>query len=95
MPASTPGRRTALVLWAVLALVVWNVAFDRQVYLAAVQFTQEQIERDQRGEPVRSIESVFLPRVHAAAWAASVWGGAVLAAGVLLTLAVDRRVRRT
>ena len=95
MPANTTGRRTALILWAVLAFVVWNVAFDRQVYIAAVQFTQEQIERDQRGEPVRSIELAFSPRVRAAAWAASGWGVAVLAAGVLLTLAVDRRFPRT
>ncbi len=95
MRASTPGKRTALILWAVFAFVVWNVAFDRQVYVAAVQFTQEQIERYQRGEPVRSIESAFAPRVGAAARDASIWGGAVLAAGVVLTLAVDRRIRRS
>jgi hypothetical protein len=74
-------RRVALIVWAAFAFVTWNVVFDRQVYLAAVEFTQQQIERYQRGDPVASIDDAFSPRVGHAARRASVWGGAVLAAG--------------
>ncbi len=61
------ARRITLILWAVFAFVTWNVVFDRQVYEAAVHFTQEQIERQQRGETVATIESAFMPRVEQAA----------------------------
>ena len=80
----SPGRRLTLIVWAAFAFVTWNVVFDRQVYLAAVEFTQQQVERYQRGEAVSSIDAVFSPRVREAAWRASAWGGAVLAVGAAL-----------
>jgi hypothetical protein len=78
--------RAALIVWAVFAFVAWNVVFDRQVYVASMQFTQAQIERYQAGQPVSSIESAFRPQVRQAAWRASAWAGAVLAAGFFLTM---------
>jgi hypothetical protein len=78
--------RAALIVWAVFAFVAWNVVFDRQVYVASMQFTQAQIERYQAGQPVSSIESAFRPQVRQAAWRASTWAGAVLAAGFFLTM---------
>lgn len=84
------GRRVALIVWAAFAFVTWNVVFDRQVYLAAVEFSQQQIERYQRGEPVASIDAAFSPRVGQAAQRASVWGGAVLAAGVAVAAFAGR-----
>ena len=89
------GRRITLIVWAAFAFVTWNVVFDRQVYLAAVEFTQQQVERYERGEAVSSIDAAFSPRVGQAAWQASAWGGAVLAVGVALaTLAGRDRSRR-
>jgi hypothetical protein len=85
------GRRIALILWAAFAFVTWNVVFDRQVYLAAVQFTQQQIDRHQRGEPAGSIASEFRPRLGDAARFASLCGASVLIAGVALTWLADRR----
>ncbi len=93
MPGST-ARRVALAIWAAFAFVTWNVVFDRHVYLAAVQFTQQQIERQQRGEPVTSIDAVFDPRLGAAAERASLWGGAVLIAGLVITAVTSKRGRR-
>jgi hypothetical protein len=92
MQAST-ARRTALVLWMAFAFVIWNVIFDRHVYVAAVRFTQQQIERHERGEQVSSIEEAFTPEVGRAALRASLWGGTVLAIGIVLTGAAARRTR--
>ena len=78
------SRRAALAIWAASAFVTWNVVFDRQVNLAAVEFTQQQIERHGRGEPVRTIGEAFSPRLRDAALVASAWGAAVLATGVLV-----------
>lgn len=78
-------RRVALAIWAACALVTWNVVFDRHVSLAAVRFTQQQIERHQRGERVSTIDEAFSPRVRDAALEASVWGAAVLATGLVVT----------
>lgn len=89
------GRRIALILWAVFACVTWNVVFDRQVYLAAVQFTQQQIDRHQRGEATGSLESQFRPRLGEAARFASLCGASVLMAGVALTWLADRRTGKS
>jgi hypothetical protein len=86
------GRTVALLLWLAFAVVAWNVVFDRQVYLAAVHFTQEQIQRHSRGEPVSSIEEAFTPELDRAARRASAWGGAILATGAALMYWASRRV---
>ena len=85
------AARVALSIWAAFAFVTWNVVFDRQVYLAGVRFTEQQIERQQRGEAVASIDTAFEPGLGGAALRASVWGGAVLVAGVALTALVFRK----
>ena len=87
------GRKVALILWAAFAFVTWNVVYDRHVYVAAVQFTQEQIPRHQRGEQVSSIENGFAPQLGRAAFQASLWGGGVLVLGLALTAFAERRRR--
>lgn len=78
-------------LWLVCAFVVWNVAFDRYVAIAAHEFTREQVIAHQQGGVVRRIDDALRPRVRDAAVAASAWGVAVLLVGGLLTRAVSRR----
>jgi hypothetical protein len=87
---SRKGRRLVLIVWAAFAFVTWNVVFDRHVYLAAVQFTQQQIVRYQNGEALGSIEAAFSPRVGAAARRASLWGGSVLVVGLILAFVAGR-----
>jgi hypothetical protein len=87
------SKTVALVLWAAFAVVTWNVVFDRHVYVAAVRFTQQQIQRHEDGEQVSSIEEAFTPEIGRAALRASVWGGAILAAGVALAQWAGRRAR--
>jgi hypothetical protein len=77
-------RRVALWLWLLAAFVTWNVVFDREVAVAAIEFTREQIIRYDRGETVRTIEAAFRPRVGDAAMVATAWATLVLAAGGLV-----------
>jgi hypothetical protein len=86
------AKRVALTLWVAFAFVTWNVVFDRQVYVAAVRFTQQQIQRQQRGEQVSSIGEAFTPELSRAALRASGWGGAVLVIGLTLTALAARRI---
>jgi hypothetical protein len=90
MPAKA-SPRTALIVWAAFAFVIWNVVFDRRVYEASVTFTQQQILTFQAGQPVSSIDAAFRPQVRRAAWEASAWGGSVLATGIVLTMVLKRR----
>lgn len=87
------GRRLAIGLWLALAFVTWNVVFDRQVSLAAAQFTRDNVERRLRGDEARTIDAAYRPLVGAAARSASLWAGGVLAVGAV-ALGVAGRSRR-
>jgi hypothetical protein len=78
--------------WApwLLAFIVWNGAFDLQVKRAGDAFTDAQTRRWQAGQPPELIRDSFTPRVHAAAWRATLASGTVL----LAALAWRRRARR-
>jgi hypothetical protein len=89
MPAKASAR-TALLVWAAFAFVIWNVVFDRRVYEASVSFTQQQIQTFQAGQPVSPIDAAFRPQVRRAAWEASAWGGSVLATGIAFTIVLKR-----
>jgi hypothetical protein len=77
-------RRLEPWLWLLAAFVAWNVVFDREVAVAAIEFTREQIVRYDQGEPVRALETVFRPRVGRAAMIASAWALLVLVAGAVV-----------
>ena len=83
-------RRVVIALWLAFAFVTWNVAFDRAVSIAAVEFTRNQIAKYQQGTPVDFIEDAFSPRVGAAALEASLYAGVVLALGGMVALRSPR-----
>ena len=80
-------------LWLAFAFVSWNVMFDRFVWIAATEFTQDQIVRQRRGEALTSIHDGFSPRVRDAALQASLWTAPIVAAGVVALYLSVRRVR--
>jgi len=65
--------RLALVLWAVLAVVVFNVAFDWYSRTAGLAFIEEQTFRHSQGRPIATIEEGFRPLVGDAFQRASLW----------------------
>jgi hypothetical protein len=89
------GATAAWLLWIAFAIVTWNVAFDRYVFISAARFTREQVQRYERGERLRTIEEGFTPEVNRAFWRASAWGSAVFGAGACLVYWATRRVRRS
>jgi len=84
------SRLLVLSFWVVFGFVTWNVVFDRQVAVAGAAFTREQTLNRQQGRPLQTIDDAFRPAVRAAAWRASAWAGAVLAAGALISLTGPR-----
>lgn len=87
------SRRIEIACWGLFAFVTWNVAFDREVALAGREFAREQIVRDERGEPVQTLDQAFTPRVHAAALMATGWTALVAAAGTAVVAIGSRRPR--
>jgi hypothetical protein len=85
-----PKRRTVVILWLVFAFVTWNVVFDREVTVASLAFTREQVVRYRQGQPVSSIDEAFSPHVRAAALEASGWAGAILVIGAAVLLLTPR-----
>ncbi len=80
-------------LWAVFALVTWNVIFDRYVMVSAVEFTRDQIVRSQSGAALISIHEEFSPRVRHAAVRAILGVVPVIAAAALTLFLTFRRGR--
>jgi hypothetical protein len=74
-------------------VVSWNVIFDQLVWTAATEFTQAQVLRHQRGEPLTTIHDGFSPRVRDAAVRASLWTLPILAVGAVSVYVSFRRVR--
>jgi len=82
--------RWALGLWAVLAVVVFNVVFDWQTRLAGLEFAGAQTIRHASGQPLPTLNEGFTPMVRAAAVRSSVWFGLILGTGVVATAAASR-----
>jgi hypothetical protein len=82
--ADVVKRRTVVLLWLAFAFVTWNVVYDREVAVASLAFTRDQVVRYQQRQPVISIDEGFSPHVRAAALRASGWAGAVLALGAAI-----------
>lgn len=80
-------------LWAVCVFVVWNVLFDRQVFVAAVEFTRDQVVRHQAGATLISIHEGYSPRVRQAAVQATLGVIPVVAVAALTMFLTFRRLR--
>jgi hypothetical protein len=83
--------RLALALWAVFAIVFFNVMFDWQSRTAGLAFIEEQTYRHALFQPIATIEDGYRPRVAAAAWHSAAWAMAVLAAATTAILIASRR----
>jgi hypothetical protein len=86
---SKPAR-TAMALWFLLAIVVFNVRFDWQVRAANYAFVRSQIVRHQQGQPALTINEAFRPMVRQAALDNSVWLLAIAVTGAAATLVAGR-----
>ncbi len=89
-----PARRgtvtTAIALWFLLAIVVFNVRFDWQTRVANHRFVGSQILRHRQGQPTLTINEGFRPMVRDAAADGARWGLVIAVAGVALTLGASK-----
>ena len=85
--------RTALALWFILAIVVFNVRFDWQVRAANHAFVRSQIVRHQQGQPTLTINDAFRPMVRDAAQDSAVWLAAIALTGTVATAVAARSNR--
>ena len=87
----TASVRTALALWFLLAIVVFNVRFDWQTRAANYAFVRSQVVRHQQGQATLSINDGFRPMVRQAAIDSSVWLISIAAVGAMLAFVAARR----
>jgi hypothetical protein len=81
---------TAMGLWLLLAVVVFNVRFDWQARMAGHAFVRAQVVRHQQGLPTLAINDAFRPMVSAAARDAAAWFAVVALFGTAATAAGSR-----
>jgi hypothetical protein len=77
--------KLALGLWLVLAVVVFNVTFDRQVRLANYAFVASQLTLYRQGLPLPTINDGFSPVVPAAARRSALWFALISITGAALS----------
>lgn len=89
----TRAVKIALILWAVLAALVFSVVFDFHTRVAAAGFMAAQHQRRVRGVPLDTIANGFRPLVRAAAWQAAPWPLLILVVATGATLVAERHSR--
>jgi hypothetical protein len=89
------GARLARILWIVLAVVVWNVIFDRVLVLAGRRYVYAAAIADRTGRPYERIDDWMRPAVTHGLLVATGAAGLLLVAGlVAIRLAETRQGRR-
>ena len=87
-------RRVALLAWAVLVVVIWNVVFDRVVTRSGLDYlTQQALHQAGKG-PAVTIPDVMRPGIAHGVRLASLAAGGVAVIGALLFWAAARHHRR-
>ena len=77
-------RRAALLAWAVLLVVIWNVVFDRVVIQAGRDYLTQQALHQRGKGPAVTIPGVMRPGIARAFWLASLAAGGAGAGGAIL-----------
>ena len=78
------AARVATTLWAVWAVIVWNVVFDRVIVVAGRRYLRAAALSAQAGGPYVRIDDWMRPAVTAGLWIASAAAGAILILGLIL-----------
>ena len=87
-------RRAAILVWAVLVVVLWNVVFDWVVIQSGRDYLTQQVLHQQGRGPAVTIPGVMRPAVARGAGLATLVAGGVTACGVLLIGAAAWQHRR-
>src|SRR5688500_12675044 len=85
----------ALALWFVLALVVWNVVFDRVLVVAGRQYVYAAARAARGSGPYQRVDDWVRPAVSRATRTASGAAVLILTIGVVMCAVAARRSRGT
>jgi hypothetical protein len=90
------GRaRLASLLWIALAVVVWNVVFDRVLVVAGRAYARDASLAARRGQPFLKVDDYMRPAARRGLqWATLSAGGVALAGLLAVKLAAVRDERR-
>jgi hypothetical protein len=87
-------RRAAILAWAALVVVLWNVVFDWIVIQSGRDYLTRQALHQQGRGPAVTIPGVMRPGIAEGFWLATLAAGSVAAIGVLLYWLAARQHRR-
>ena len=76
------ARRLAIILWIVLAVVVWNGLYDLRITLGVRDYLMKQALHDAGRGPAITIADAMQATVSDAVRVASLWAVIILAAGL-------------
>ena len=82
-----------MALWALLAIIVFNVTYDWKIRMAGHSFVAAQLDRQRHGLALPTLNEGFRPLVRQAALEAGPWMVLVLG-GVLLSYGAGRLTKR-
>lgn len=88
---SRQQRRLALALWAVWAVLVWNVVFDHVIVVAGREYITAATASASHGGPYLRIDDWMQPALSRAFRIASASVAAILAIGFLLFRSASTR----
>ena len=91
MRSRRPTVGVALALWIVLALVVWNVVFDRVLVVAGRQYVYAATRAARGSGPYVRVDDWMRPAVSRATRTASGAAGLILTIGVVTCAFAARR----
>ena len=89
-PGQVKRERALVVLWLVMALLLWNGVYDMTVGEGIKEYLFRSALHEAGRAPNVSIASVLDPYIFDAAWVSTFWASLVMLAG-LLTIRVMRR----
>jgi hypothetical protein len=89
-PSQVKRERALVVLWLVMALLLWNGVYDMTVGEGIKEYLFRSALHEAGRAPNVSIASVLDPYIFDAAWVSTFWASLVMLAG-LLTIRVMRR----
>ena len=89
-PRQVKRERALVVLWLVMALLLWNGVYDMTVGEGIKEYLFRSALHEAGRAPNVSIASVLDPYIFDAAWVSTFWASLVMLAG-LLTIRVMRR----